>query len=374
MALGIGLYVISAVAIISGACIFAFSRRLHNFQKYVGFTFIFEGLYYLLETVVLSPGARFYEPTYLLFLAMMLATPFFFYLAVKYLLKEDGARGCDCWMLVVLAVYILVCGVVISQVPTAERDSFFVKMQGLGAGTQGIGAKVLLATDTLAYALCIFEYLFILVFCAVNIFRFRKTLSDYYADVNVVRSAEVIVAAVALRFALLLVSLFSSGDNRLAGIALDAFMVIFYVLAALYVCRVQHTAEELALMVRSREPKATPAPKSRAAEELVGTRLDKLIESRFYLNPEVTLMDVSSEIQVNSKYVSEYIRAHNDETFMRFVNRLRIEYSETLLAGSDASVADVAEQCGYTSVSTFFRNFTKVRGITPSEFREKSKA
>lgn len=353
-----------------GACIFAFCKRLHNFQKFVGFTFLFEGLSFLLGGSILTPGADFYLPTYLLYLAMMLATPFFYYFAVRYLLKEDGVKGRDFWMLVVVAVYVVSGAVVISNVPAADRNAFLAHVQGAGAGRMSVGSRIMLAQDTLAYVLYILETLFILVFSVVNLFRYRDLLARYYSNLEAVRKVEIIVTFIAVRFAFMLISLFRpDGLGGWVPIAQSIAMTAFYAAAAVFICRVDHTAEEISILVKTREQKL--APKAPAAAEIIASRLDKLVEEEFYLNPDINLLDLSAEIQVNSKYVADYLKFQYNETFLAFVNRLRVEHSERLLAGSSASIADVAEQSGYTSVSTFFRNFTKVRGITPSECRER---
>lgn len=360
-----------AAAILGGASIFAFSRRLHNFQKYVGFTFIFEGLMLLLGGSIMSAGASFYMPTYLLYLAMMLTIPFFYYFAVRYLLKENGVRGRDYWMLVVVVVYILSCATVIFNVPVADRKAFFVCIQGTGAAAGTVGARVLLAQDTLAYVLGILEYAFVLVYGVINVFRYRKLLSDFYSNLDGSRSAEVIVGVVFLRFALLVAFLFGGNLPEWMVAVRSALSVGFYAIAAVYVCRLEHTAEELSLLVKNRERAVDQ--KLPAADEIISSRLGKMIEDKFYINPDVTLMDVSAEIQVNTKYISEYLKYHYNETFLLFVNRLRVEASKALLSEGRMSVEDIAEQCGYTSISTYYRNFTKICGINPSEFREKAR-
>jgi|GEM_PF-6916913 Response regulator containing CheY-like receiver domain and AraC-type DNA-binding domain len=368
-------FVIPAItAVLGGSSIFLFSRSLHNFQKFVGFTFIFEGLSLLLGGSILAPGAPFFSPTYLLYLAMMLLTPFFYYFAVKYLLKEDGVKGRDFWMLVVVAVYIISCAVIISRVPESDRAKFFAWIQGIAPGSKGVGPRVLFAQDTLAYVFCLAEYLFILIFSIINIFKYRRLMASYYSNLEKSRSAEIIVAFIVLRFIAVIATLFHSGSaqGEWIAIARTAIICLFYIVAAIYVCKVTHTAEELSLLVKSRDQKA--APKTPAADEIISSRIGKLIENKFFLNPDVNLMDLSSEIGVNSKYVSEYLRFHYGETFLIFVNRLRVEHAQKLLAETSLPIADIAEQSGYISVSTFFRNFTKINGNNPSEYRENTKS
>lgn len=142
----------------------------------------------------------------------------------------------------------------------------------------------------------------------------------------------------------------------------------FYAVLVLYSCRVSYTAEELSKMIDSK----ALSRQQPAAADYISTRIQRLIQDEFYLNPEINMAEFSDTLGVNNKYVSDYIHYTYGETFLAFVNHLRVEHAAKLLAGSK-SVIDVAEQSGFVSESTFYRNFIKFKGVTPSQYRENLK-
>ena len=56
-------------------------------------------------------------------------------------------------------------------------------------------------------------------------------------------------------------------------------------------------------------------------------------------------------------------------TFKRYLTKRRIEYALTLLRSTDLTVQRIAGMCGYRDLSTFYRNFTKVTGTSPTAIR-----
>ena len=55
---------------------------------------------------------------------------------------------------------------------------------------------------------------------------------------------------------------------------------------------------------------------------------------------------------------------------MSYVNRLRVEESTDLLAKGCMTMEEISDRVGYSNVSTFYRNFIEVKGMSPSKFRE----
>ena len=110
--------------------------------------------------------------------------------------------------------------------------------------------------------------------------------------------------------------------------------------------------------------------KTPVADEAIESRLRKLLDDKFFLEQDVNLIDLATRIGVNSKYVSDFLRYHYGETFMSYVNRLRVEESTDLLVKGSMTMEEISDRVGYSNVSTFYRNFTKVKGMSPSKFRE----
>lgn len=359
----------AVAALAGGACIFLFSKELHRFHKFMGFTFIFEGLLFLMAGFIFSPGTVLWLPTYLLYMVMLLAAPFFYYFATRFLLDERAVQNRDFWMLEIIAVFLLLFIPVLACVPTADKEAFYALLKGFPSDNS-TAVNVLLTFDTMAYVFFIVEMLFIQIFCIVHLSRYRKLLESYYSEVEgKSRSVTVIIGVLAIRFAacLILALVPRVSSTIWFRIVESTVFPVCYGILVYYVCLQHHTAEELGRLLQKQTEKTQLPP----ANDIIAARMDKLIKDKFFLEPEVNLMDIADKIQVNSKYVAEYIKFHYGDTFLAFVNKLRIDHSIALMANKSIALADIAEQSGYVSVSTFYRNFTKIKGENPSNYRDR---
>lgn len=57
-------------------------------------------------------------------------------------------------------------------------------------------------------------------------------------------------------------------------------------------------------------------------------------------------------------------------SFVEFLNRIRIGQACGMLYASDDQITSIAQESGYKNLANFNRHFLKVRGMTPSEYRE----
>ncbi len=118
------------------------------------------------------------------------------------------------------------------------------------------------------------------------------------------------------------------------------------------------------------EPRRTLLP----AKELekLKIKLQNLMETeKPYLNPQLTLTDLSRQIGVNSAVLSFVVNNGFGKNFNDFINAFRIEaVKEKLATADDAGLLGVAFDCGFNSKATFNRAFKKFTGISPKEFQE----
>lgn len=95
---------------------------------------------------------------------------------------------------------------------------------------------------------------------------------------------------------------------------------------------------------------------------------------KLYLNPSITISDLARHIGTNRSYLSEYFNNKCSTTFTDYINALRLQYAEQLMAQSHKiSFEEIASNSGFNSLSTFRRAFVKKHGITPSNYRHKLK-
>ena len=95
-------------------------------------------------------------------------------------------------------------------------------------------------------------------------------------------------------------------------------------------------------------------------------------QEQLYLMPDLKISDVTQKLQTNRNYMYYAINNHLQTSFVEIVNRMRIEHAQTLLkANPHCNTIELMLQCGYTSESSFFRNFKRVTGQTPKQWLNK---
>ncbi len=89
---------------------------------------------------------------------------------------------------------------------------------------------------------------------------------------------------------------------------------------------------------------------------------------------ECDLRSVAKELKYDYTYLSKLFKATTGCTFNEHVNRIRIDRVCYLLNESDMDITSVAIAVGYTSLRTFNREFRKIMGTTPTQYRKNMSA
>ena len=100
-----------------------------------------------------------------------------------------------------------------------------------------------------------------------------------------------------------------------------------------------------------------------------------MAEEKPYLNPALSLYDLSKQIQVPSRQLSMLINHHLKKHFFDFVNEYRINAAAHLLKDPDKkklTVLEILYEVGFNSKSSFNTAFKKNTGFTPTAYRKAS--
>ena len=92
------------------------------------------------------------------------------------------------------------------------------------------------------------------------------------------------------------------------------------------------------------------------------------IEAHYAEN--ITLVELAEVINYNTAYVSKLFVACAGVTFKTYLDDYRIQKAVKRLNTGDDTVAEIAAQCGYDNVRTFYNAFRRVTGQTPNRFRK----
>lgn len=103
-------------------------------------------------------------------------------------------------------------------------------------------------------------------------------------------------------------------------------------------------------------------------------KLDKhMALSKPYLNPDLTLLQLASEINITPHLLSQIINDHFELNFFDYINQYRVQEFKAAVIdpkNKNYSLLGIAFECGFNSKSAFNRMFKKSTGLTPSQFKE----
>lgn len=84
----------------------------------------------------------------------------------------------------------------------------------------------------------------------------------------------------------------------------------------------------------------------------------------------VPLAEAAEVAGFERTYFSHYFRKKVGITYVRWMNAIRIARAIEILRASDERIADVSKMAGYSDLRTFERNFKRLTGQSPSNFRK----
>ncbi len=119
------------------------------------------------------------------------------------------------------------------------------------------------------------------------------------------------------------------------------------------------------------DPWPVRAPVAAASAERLLQRVDAAVLRRFDRPP--ALADLAAGVHLSSSALSHRFQRETGMSVMVRVRWLRIREARRLLADPDATVAAVARAVGFSSPFHLSRVFSQVTGMSPQEFRRRSR-
>ncbi len=88
----------------------------------------------------------------------------------------------------------------------------------------------------------------------------------------------------------------------------------------------------------------------------------------------LTLEQLSEEAHMNKYYLAHVFKREYGVSPINYMISRRIDESKYLMAETDLSLSQIAQLLGFSSSSYFSQVFRKMNGISPMEYRQKSKS
>ncbi|SNR17415.1 helix-turn-helix domain-containing protein [Tenacibaculum jejuense] len=114
-----------------------------------------------------------------------------------------------------------------------------------------------------------------------------------------------------------------------------------------------------------------PNEKKKVSEQEIQLIDEYMKVEKPYLNAELNLSDLASNLHMHRSQLSQIINQGFDKNFNDFINEFRVNaFKEELKKGShkELSLLGIALDCGFNSKATFNRVFRKLTQTSPTEF------
>ena len=89
-----------------------------------------------------------------------------------------------------------------------------------------------------------------------------------------------------------------------------------------------------------------------------------------YKDPNICLYSVASKFLITESYLSFFYKEQTGVNFSYKLEKIRVEHAVDLLKDTKMHIKEIASEVGYFSDKTFRRVFRRVKGLSPSEFRQ----
>lgn len=101
---------------------------------------------------------------------------------------------------------------------------------------------------------------------------------------------------------------------------------------------------------------------------------DQLIQwedNKQYINKNITISSIASELITNREYLSQYINRVKNKTVRDWINGLRIEEAKRLMfEDNEIPTVEISEKVGYNDISYFCKCFKKYAGMTVRNWKD----
>lgn len=99
-------------------------------------------------------------------------------------------------------------------------------------------------------------------------------------------------------------------------------------------------------------------------------------KEQIYLNPDLKLGEIASQLHTNAKYLSQVVNNQTGENLIHFVNRYRVDEAKRRIVDENnqhLTTYGIAQTCGFKNKSTFYKVFKEVTKMTPKDYIKMTK-
>lgn len=103
------------------------------------------------------------------------------------------------------------------------------------------------------------------------------------------------------------------------------------------------------------------------ANDLRSIQIKEYIERHYFEN--LTAESLSNLFGISTRYMNDIFKRKFNDTPLQFLQKIRIHRAKELLLKTDQDIVSICFEVGYETLSTFYRTFRNLVGISPNKYR-----
>lgn len=107
-------------------------------------------------------------------------------------------------------------------------------------------------------------------------------------------------------------------------------------------------------------------------DSIDGDRLNSISRyiNKHYMD-SLTLNDIATEVGMTVPAFCRYFKRVSKKTFNQFLNEYRVSQACRLIKNESYTLAAISQDCGFSNISNFNKQFKRIMNETPSHFRKR---
>lgn len=203
-----------------------------------------------------------------------------------------------------------------------------------------------------------------LVFMLASLYVLRDSFKTLFFNFSKITSIQKWWIGIYVSNALIFLAFFtSSHTSYILGALIFSFSI--YIIAMIYLLKKKN-----AKLSTSNKKYSNKKIADKTANELLEKLKKVMLEKEVFKNPNLKLKDLATEVEISAHQLSQLLNDNLGKNFSSFINEYRIQAAQKLLTTNHQfTLEGIGQEVGFSSKSNFFATFKKIKGMTPSQFK-----
>ena len=107
------------------------------------------------------------------------------------------------------------------------------------------------------------------------------------------------------------------------------------------------------------------------AQRKLVSQVTEYIQKNYNIN--INTSEIASNLFFHKNYIAKLFKKETGLSIHEFIREIRLKEVCRLLITTDKTIIEIASECGFSDIKTFYQTFKKHTGMTPKKYRDTRK-